>query len=314
MKILIFFITIMFGLGALMSQLNKNARTNLQNINNTNERIEYRKQIYKKRKKLIRYLIYYPFIALVFAWSIIASHFIASVDNPQIDWKMWGGMFMFTFATILMVAVPLGIMLFLQYKGNLSYLDKTTFLESGSSFILYLRGFENDNYSDRFQQSLDNRKIFSEYKFTKAISNNNICVAIGMTKELDAPLGAKRIYVDDTTWKEDVKDLIDKAETVFILMNDRPSCIWEVENSAQYIDKTVYIIDNPVKYVLVQEAVKYVIPFPHIPALSMENKFFYLLHVNGKFMSFEYTNTKKGYRKLLENVFERRKSLCRTTC
>lgn len=299
------------AIGAAIGSLNKTAKEDILDINTTREKISCRKLLYKKRIGIIINVACFPLVCLIFVWVCFAIYLI-SEKRFLSELPMFIGGFFIILLLILIIAIPVGIFVYIYYKGNLSYSDKESFIQTNKSFILYLRGFENDDYSDRFHLILSKSNSFSEYIFTKAISKYCVCAAIGMTKELDAPLGAKRIYVDDATWKEDVKDLIDKAETVFILMNDRPSCIWEVENSAQYIDKTVYIIDNPVKYVLVQEAVKYVIPFPHIPALSMKNKFFYLLHVNGEFMSFEYTNTKKGYRKLLENVFERRKSLCRT--
>ena len=301
------------AIGAVIGSLNKTAKEDILDISTTKERISYRKQLYKKRIGIIIKVAYFPLACLVFAWGTLMIH--SYLEKRLLsELSMWIGGFFMILLLIIIIAIPVGLFVYIQYKGNLSYSDNESFIQTNKSFVLYLRGFDNDNYSDRFRLSFSKSNSFSEYRFTKAISKYYVCAAIGMTKELDAPLGAKRIYVDDTTWQNDVQDLIDKADYVFVLINNRPSCIWEIETSARYIDKTVYIIDNPVKYVLVQEAVKNVISFPHIPALSMENKFFYLLHVNGEFMSFEYTNTKKGYRKLLENVFERRKSLCRTTC
>ena len=177
-------------------------------------------------------------------------------------------------------------------------------LSETNTFVLYLRGFEKDNYSDKFRLSFTKPKGFSEYNFTKIVSKKYLCAAIGMTIELDAPLGAKRIYVDDNTWKNNVMDLIDKAKIVFILVNNRPSCLWEIESSAGYLDKTVFIVDNPVKYVLVQEEVKEIIHFPVIPSLSMSNRFFYLKNRNGIFEYHEYNNTRKGYQKLFEESLQ----------
>lgn len=291
-----------FAVGAIIHYYNTTAKQALLKLSTSKERIMYRENVFKQRIKIICKVICFPiiFIFCFFLLVIVVNYF----DESSHDYKMWLSMFFSFFAIIIIIAVPLGIIIFMQYKGNLSYYDKNAFLRETNTFVLYLRGFEKDNYSNIFRLSFIKPKGFSEYNFTKIVSKKYLCAAIGMTIELDAPLGAKRIYVDDNTWKDDVMDLIDKAKIVFILVNNRPSCLWEIESSAKYLNKTVFIVDNPVKYVLVQEEVKEIIHFPIISSLSMNNRFFYLKSRNGIFEYHEYNNTRKGYQKLFKESLQ----------
>jgi len=273
-NLIIFLFTIVFGLGAMISYLNNSARLQLREIDTTEKRILYRKQIYKKRIKTIFEVASAPIIILVFVWIGLMS--IPSSTNDTKDLKMWFGMFFFLLLTIIIIAGPLVLFMYIQYKGNMSYCNKTDFFEGNKVFALYLRGFENDDYSNKWGLVKKKRKQFSEYLFTKILSKYCVCSAIGMTKELDAPLGAKRIYVDDETWKDDVAELMEKSDKIYILINNRPSCIWEIESAVQYIEKVVMIIDDPIKYVLVQEAVKDTIDLPHIQDLTMNNRYYFL--------------------------------------
>ncbi len=300
-NLIIFLFTIVFGLGAMISYLNNSARLQLREIDTTAKRIVYRKQIYRKRIKTILEVASAPVIILIFVWIGLIS--IPSSTNDTKDLKMWFGMFFFLLLSILIIAGPLVIFMYVQYKGNMSYFDKADFFERNKMFALYLRGFENDDYSNKWRLVKKESKQFSEYLFTKILSKHCVCAAIGMTQELDAPLGAKRIYVDDETWKDDVAELMEKSHQIYILVNNRPSCIWEIETAVKFIEKVVLIIDDPVKYVLVQDAVKGTISLPHIQDLTMKNRYFFLQYKDGIFECHKYCNSRDGYSEIVHSTY-----------
>ena len=307
-NLIIFLFTIVLGLGAMISYLNNSARLQLREIDTTEKRILYRKQIYRKRIKTILEVASAPIIILVFVWIEIMS--IPSSMNDAQDLKMWFGMFFFLLLSIIIIAGPLVIFMYIQYKGNMSYFNKTDFFEGNKVFALYLRGFENDDYSNKWSLVKKKDKQFSEYLFTKILSKHCVCAAIGMTKELDAPLGAKRIYVDDETWKDDVAELMEKSHQIYILVNNRPSCIWEIETAVKFIEKVVLIIDDPVKYVLVQEIVKGSIVLPHIQDLTMKNRHYFLRFKDGKFVYHKYQNSENGYNEIVRYTDSDIMSIC----
>ena len=83
----------------------------------------------------------------------------------------------------------------------------------------------------------------------KTLQKSINVVAVGMTKEISSPEGgAQRVYLNDDTWQKDVKLMMEKAYKIVILVNDRDSCIWEIEQSAEMQDKTVYIVDDLMKF------------------------------------------------------------------
>lgn len=156
--------------------------------------------------------------------------------------------------------------------GNVSSLNKESFLNKYSRFALFLRGFENDNYEkDPFALTIS--KNFSEYNFVKELKQYIPVCAIGMTKESDAPLGAQRIYVSDETWKSDVLELMNRSNLIFILLNDRPSCIWEIEQSHDVMYKTCFIINDIDKYNSVRNRLIGKIDFPDVSKMKTETPF-----------------------------------------
>lgn len=110
-------------------------------------------------------------------------------------------------------------------------------------FVLYLRGFRHDDYAP------DSYSVVRTYKghFSEQILHEYLNVpmcAVGMNKELWQPKGAMRVYVDDNCWKDDVKNLMEKSLMNVILVNDRSSCIWEIEQSCSQLNKTIFVVDD----------------------------------------------------------------------
>ena len=192
-----------------------------------------------------------------------------------------------------------------RLMGNISTSDKTSFLSSNPDYVLYLRGFESDDYSSETKQINKSRKPntrFSEYYFTRVLQTKETVCAVGMTKEVDAPIGAQRIYLDDETWQVDVLDLMRGANEIYILVNDRPSCIWEIAQSLSMLDKTIFLVDEREKYDKVRQlGYEYGIEFPPIPhsAECRSNDFVAIRFKDGHSDCRSYDKSLKGYAEML---------------
>lgn len=149
----------------------------------------------------------------------------------------------------------------LRMLGNISTFTKDVFLGQTNEYALYLRGFETDDYTSeakyiarekdvlrRLKRKRNGRLRFSEYYFTRALQTRLPVCAVGMSKEVEAPAGAYRIYLEDATWKQDVRELMERAKEIYILVSDRPSCIWEIEQSLDMLHKTTFIVDDRGRY------------------------------------------------------------------
>lgn len=177
-------------------------------------------------------------------------------------------------------------------------------------FALFLRGFSHDSYDSskvwkiiRILGPIENQNKlpFSEEKFAKVVYRFMPIFCVGITRELESPKGAKRIYLSDVTWKKDVTLLIKKAKFIFILINPSDSCIWEIEQ-CQKIDpnKVFYFVDdmdklNNVKNKMGETTPQCIKNVSNSESINYINK--------GKTHSLPYTNTKKGFKKLLKKVF-----------
>ena len=193
-------------------------------------------------------------------------------------------------------------------------------------FALYLRGFATDLYNPsamdnvmtayRASKGLSYKKdqinltkgIFSEQMFFYEIRRYLPAYSVGMTKELEAPEGTKRIYIDDNTWQEDVSFLIENASKIFILVNPSDNCIWEIKKSLSCDSrKVVYIVNHPNSVSELYN--KMGDEFPSGLELGMKDVLVYNVNeINSDKIIF--TNDKKGYsaavQLLLSKEFKRR--------
>lgn len=190
-------------------------------------------------------------------------------------------------------------------SGNLSTQTRSYFLSHHRRFSLYLRGFDTDDYSNKM--SLNQKEAssrFSEFHFSNQFQKFMPLCTVGMTKELDAPYGAERVYVDDTTWKNEVLDLMEKASYIFILVNDRNSCIWELEQSADMQDKTIYIVDDMEKYDKVKSLLEGHINLPNLAQRLEENNSWFIRSIPQEDIQ-QYPNTPEGYALYLKLLMEK---------
>lgn len=180
----------------------------------------------------------------------------------------------------------------MRHLGNISTFSKETFLNNHSRFSLYLRGFEDDDYSKKRQF---NNSKFSEYQLVRLLKTHIQVCAVGMTKELDSPDGAIRVYVNDDSWKDDVRELMGKSESIYILVNDRPSCLWEIVQSTELKSKTVYLVNNIVRYQIVLSKLGNVLDLPPLPYDSNNHVNYSISYIDGHYVVNSFSNTIEGY-------------------
>ncbi|MBQ6923693.1 MAG: hypothetical protein IJQ73_03545 [Kiritimatiellae bacterium] len=239
-------IVILFFLYGLLQKLivDLPARRRIMRLHSTEEA-----NVLRERVRHHRQILFYVFLSIVVLF-LAAGSILADWARGHIGPEDW----------VWVISLPGFLWLYLRngknferLMGNISILDKDRFLAEHDQFILFLRGFASDDYSDegkleRKAKKLKRSSRFSEYAFTKILGQETTVCAIGMTKEISSPLGAVRIYVDDETWQQDVRDLMERAKTIYILVNDSSSCIWEICESGAWLSKSVLLVDDLTKY------------------------------------------------------------------
>ena len=264
----------------------------IREVQNTEEALVFRKQL--RRLRTILFVVCLSVYFLIVLWINFG---INELDTDTLY---------SSFLCICLGAVMLIYYLQQQKKygefiGNISTLNKREFLAHHNHYALFLRGFENDDYAK--ENELSNRKFFekfSEYKFMEILQTKIPTCAIGMTKEADSPYGATRVYVDDISWKDDVRELMDKASSIYILVDDRPSCIWEIEQSKELLEKTFFIIEDKEKYENVRKCIVHENIFPEIPLSLSEVPHLSLCFDNGIFKFEPFDNTVEHYANYLQ--------------
>lgn len=266
-------------------------KNNVELLNETidaNDAIKIRKKIKRNRVIiLILMLILYSIFEIVFA--AIMTNF----EDPQDVGDLIRNIGLTGVAMYIYLRKQNGA---IKAVGNISTSSKHDFLEQHNKYCLFLRGFEQDDYGHDPVVSEKTYDSFSEYEFTSLVMQNIPICAVGMTKEVNSPRGATRVYLNDDSWQKDVLELMDKSQAIYILVNDRNSCIWEIEQSLKMLDKTVYIIDDIQKYENVRQQLNHKISFPKVPADQKSDKDIYVMsYLKEDFDVKSYPNNIEGY-------------------
>lgn len=108
--------------------------------------------------------------------------------------------------------------------------------------ILYLRPFMVDHRKTTPMCCGSDVYASVEAVLCAALGKTGKPVAIGTPGEKLQPLGAKRIYATDDTWKEIVSSYLDKAQHVVLYADFTPGVLWEIEQAmARVRDKLILI-------------------------------------------------------------------------
>lgn len=137
-----------------------------------------------------------------------------------------------------------------SFDGNIDPISFCEF-EKSQPYSVFLRGFISDEIERRADRVIRYPKsAFSELRYVKQVEvlSGHVVYAVGNPKELDSPYGARRIYLDDSSWKEDVLSLMDSAYEIHIRLCNTPSCIWELRQAFHMLDKLSIIVDDFTAY------------------------------------------------------------------
>ncbi len=158
--------------------------------------------------------------------------------------------------------------------GNLSYTMAEDFLKKEEDYTLYLRGFDDDVPFKKTNYAPASK--LNEALLAEAIEYglNVPMYALGMTKEIDSPVGARRLYVNDDDWQEIVVQLMQRTKHIFILVSNRMSCLWEIEQARTMKDKVVFIVDDIDIYNEVRKLFGEAFSMPEPPQDSTQKFFF----------------------------------------
>lgn len=277
----------------------------IQKCNSLEEAINIRKKC-----KNIRYASVLIFILINF----VASFFIQFVKTGDIN--IWSIVESSIITTVTGYFIVGGINSHKEFNP-ISFLTFKDFTKIKGNYSLFLRGFNTDDYSSKQDVSLTKKHLFSEFTLSKVLLKKLPLFAVGMTKELTSPEGAKRIYLSDDSWKEDVLDLMQNASAIFILVNGKDSCVWEIEQSMSMLEKTCFVVDDLAQYEVVKMKLGDTYRFPSLININEELPFAYRFVNDGREVKFiesenidtmaaqlyTFENTEKGYTHFIQELF-----------
>lgn len=243
---------------------------------------------YRRLLKVFRYFLLFIFIVVNYFLVQLFANLIPNSQNDEVSKTVilcsYLGIFLLPFVVWLR-----------NLNGTISINTKDRFIKKYHDYILYLRGFSHDDYSTVNEIRLQNHLFyFSEFYFMSCLNRLVPACAVGMTKEYDPPQGATRVYLNDDIWQDDVRELMEKARKIFVLVDSRPSCIWEIIQSSSFLDKTVFIIDNVKVYDDVRKKTSYPSFLPNVS----NKESFYIMYKNNKAMICRFVNSVNGYKEL----------------
>ena len=182
-----------------------------------------------------------------------------------------------------------------------------------SNYILYLRGFSSDDYTTTYQDLAKKKRFhfkFSEGDFIYFLRQYMPVFAVGMTKELESPLGAERIYLNDKTWREEVMELMQEAQLIVISLNDSSSCIWEIQQAYQFKNKVVYIADEKEKLLNLRKEMHRLNDYTFPASIRYRNIAYYINNEN-IIKTIESSNNAQSYKQTIKEIMYKKFGLKR---
>ncbi|MBQ3710331.1 MAG: hypothetical protein II887_06485 [Bacteroidales bacterium] len=228
-------------------KIEKHSRSNLK------ETVLARKQL-KNNRISLTIIIYSVVIAICVIGVIVVLGYL------QGDWADSALLSLVTIIFVMFVNMTRSIN---KNRGNISTVVSKELLSSNRHFSLYLRAFRSDQDASNFSEK-DFARLVAKVGFPKLY-------AVGLPNEVDAPYGATRIYISESTWKQEVEELILKASEIFLRVCDTEPCKWELGKSLSFKEKLSLIVDNISEYDAVRAE------FPDLPQLQAFDGCFYIL-------------------------------------
>lgn len=289
----------------IVGQIQKPFAKRIQESENIERAIRVR-----KKYKIVRYLS----LLIFFVINFIASFIVQTYKADNINWV---SIIMSTITTTLLAYVLAGGIYSHKEFNPISFLTVKDFEKLGGKYSLFLRGFNVDNYSSKQDVSIIKGHQFSEYTLARLMAKGSPLFAVGMTKELTSPEGAKRIYLSDDAWKDDVHELMQHAAAIYILVNGKESCVWEIEQSMALLEKTCFIVDDLAQYEIVKMKIGDKYCLPNLLSIDVPTPLAFRLHPNtlrvqiaGSENSdsisaqiYTFDNSKEGYLQFINDLY-----------
>ena len=132
--------------------------------------------------------------------------------------------------------------IFVNDIGNISDLEISDVIAYNFPYALYLRSFESDQ----------KQSIFNEEDIVQPLLDQDIVTfTVGFPEEIDTYSGAKRVYVNNDTWQEDVHWMMEHASYIFLRICNTKSCLWEIMQALSLNKELYIIIDSAENYAAV---------------------------------------------------------------
>lgn len=237
--------------------------------------------------------------AVIFAIIYYILTFVES--NGDSDSAGFWAMVVFVYCLLMMLISPS----YHKAIDGISVYTREEYQKEHPRYALFLRAFNNDEYQENLHPiplTVENGKDvpFSEQHFVAELEKKISVCAVGMPKEVEHPIGATRVYVDDETWQDDVCSLMQQAEIIYILVDCRESCIWEIKQSKSFQEKTVYIINDINKYIQVRNVLSGDYELPPIPNALNNAKQLIVCFNDGNVNIQKFDNSIDSYHHLLQ--------------
>ena len=185
-----------------------------------------------ERKRVILRFIFFFLVSALFAYI---AYFFINLGITSDRYTRWHWFFGICFVLLFIAAIS---SLF-NDDGNISVYNPLMVVELHKPYALYLRGFDRDGVSKSFSEETIVNDLLEQKIYT---------FAVGLPEEVDAPEGALRVYVNNSTWQRDVLILMKYSSCLLVRVRNTDSCIWELEQALTMLNKINIIVDNLDEY------------------------------------------------------------------
>lgn len=197
-----------------------------------------------------------------------------------------------------------------------NFMTMKKFMTKDRNFILYLRGFITDNYTPSLEKTAEtvsnaepwktnidsekkeinpNQLSLNEKALAKAWKRYYQTYSVGLPEELESPEGTKRIYLDNDSWMEDAKTLMELAKYILVSVHPNDNCIWEIRQcNTLFSEKTIYYVDDITNLAIVREKMGDELPIC-LKSEEIDHNHMMAYQKDGQVVVKSYANTDSGF-------------------
>lgn len=197
----------------------------------------------------------------------------------------------------------------------MNFMTMEKFMSKDRDFVLYLRGFITDNYTPSMEKTADtvsnaepwktkidsgekeinpNQLSLNEKALAKAWKRYYRTYSVGRPEELESPEGTKRIYLDNDSWMEDVKTLMQLSKHILVSVHPNDNCIWEIRQcNTHFSEKTIYYVDDITNLGIIREKLGEELP-ACLKSEEIDQNHMMVYQKDGQVVVKAYSNTDNG--------------------